>query len=131
MPEPTVDVDLDALAPAPKRVRLAGMVWRLPGDMPMPLFMRTQGYEARVAAGEDEAGMLLELQGEILELFRVHQPKLTKLPQIGLVQLLRALGQIYGGGPAGEAPPPNRAARRKRTTTRTTSKSRPKRPPAI
>lgn len=125
MTEPTVDVDLDALAPAPKRVRLAGKVWLLPGDMPMPLFMRTQGYEARVAAGEDEASMLLELQGEILELFQVHQPKLTGLPQIGLVQLLKALGQIYGGVPPGEVTPPNRAARRART--RTPSSTRPTR----
>src|SRR4051794_35129170 len=114
MAEPTVDTDLDALAPAPKRVRLAGKIWKLPGDMPMDLFMRTQGYEARVAAGEDEAAMLLELQQEFLDLFKVHQPTLKKLPNIGIVQLLRALGQIYGGTPPGEATPPNRAARRAR-----------------
>jgi hypothetical protein len=114
----TVDVDLDALAPAPKRVKLAGKVWKLPGDMPMELFIRTQAYESRVEAGEDEAQMLMELQGEILALFKVHQPTMKSLPPIGLVQLLRALGQIYGGEPPGEqTPPANRAARRARTRT--------------
>lgn len=122
----TVDVDLDALAPTPKRVRLGGKVWQLPGDMPMPLFMRTQGYEARVAAGEDEGQLLIELQAEILALFQVHQPKLTELPEIGLVQLLTALGQIYGQ--LGEATPPNRAARR--ASTRTTSRAPRTRAPA-
>lgn len=92
--------------------------------MPMGLFMRTQGYEGRVEAGEDEATMLLELQGEILELFQAFQPKLTQLPPIGLVQLLKALGQIYGGAPPpGASAPAIRAARRARTRTPSNGKT--------
>lgn len=120
MPTP-IDIDLDALAPPNKRVKLAGKVWQLPGDMPMELFIRTQGYEARVSAGEDEAQMLVELKDEILALFKVNHPELKELPQIGLVQLLRSLGQIYGGQ-TGEAPAANRATRRARTRTPSSKK---------
>jgi hypothetical protein len=122
----TVDVDLDALVPTPKRVRLAGKVWELPGDLPMELFLRTQAYEQRIAGGEPEVNLVRELNAEILELFRVHQPGLERLPAIGLVQMMRALGQIYGpGAPPGEATPPNRAARRQRTRTASPARARP------
>lgn len=116
MTDSTVDVDLDALAPVAKRVRLGGKVYRLPGDMPMPLFMRIQGYEQRTAAGEDETILLGELSGELLTLFQVYQPALKTLPDMGVVQLLASLGAIYGGA-VGEAPAPNRATRRQKTKT--------------
>lgn len=129
-PPQTVDVDLDALAPAPKRVKLAGKVWRLPGDMPMDLFMRMQTYGPRLLDGADESELLAELQGELLALFQEYQPTLKKLPAMGFVQLMRALGDIYGPGePPGEAAPPagNRVARRARTRTPSKAPS-PRRP---
>jgi hypothetical protein len=130
MTDSTVDVDLDALAPAPKRVRLNGKVWKLPGDLPMELFFRFQGYEQRVEAGEDEYEIVKEITAEIVALFQVHQPTLKKLPPLGLKQLVQVIGSVYGGQvPPGEAPPPNRAARRQRKA-RTTSKPRPSRPRA-
>lgn len=121
-----VDVDLDALAPRPKRVRLGGKVHRLPGDMPMGLFMRIQAFGQRVAAGDDETAMLAELSDELLELFQVHQPQMKTLPPMGITQLLQALGAIYGGGP-GEAPAQTRAPRsRKKTPSATASSRRPR-----
>lgn len=110
MPE-LIDADLDALAPPLKRVKLGGKVWKLPGDMPMPLMLRIQNYGARTEAGEDETALLAELQDELLALFKVHQPTLKELPEIGVLTLLQSLGAIYGGA-VGEAPAPNRAARR-------------------
>jgi len=127
MAEPLVDVDLDALAPAAKRTRLAGKIYKLPGDMPFPLFLRIQNYEARVEKGEDETTLLSELHDELLALFQVHQPTLKKLPEIGVLTLLQSLGAIYGGGAAvAPDPTPNRAARRqkKRTPSSTARPSR-------
>jgi hypothetical protein len=98
-----VDVDLDALAPPLKRARLGGKVYRLPGDMPLVLFFKIQAFGQRVERGEDEMAMLTELSEELLALFKVHQPTLKALPDMGVLVLLQALGAIYGGGP-GEAP---------------------------
>lgn len=115
MAEP-VDVDLDALAPLPKRVKLSGRVYKLPGDMPMPLFLRIQNYEQRIEKGESEGLLLGELQDELLSLFQVYTPALKVLPEIGVLTLLQSLGAIYSGGAVGEAPP-NRATRRERKRT--------------
>jgi hypothetical protein len=131
MAEPLVDVDLDALAPRPKRVKLAGKRWILPGDMPMPLFLRIQNYEQRVDKGEDEGALLGELSDELLGLFKVHQPTMKELPEMGVLTLLQSLGAIYGGAVGelpqqGPATPPQRkrtpskprAAKRARATSR-------------
>lgn len=119
----STDVDLDALAPIPKRAKLGGKWHKLPGDMPFPLFLRIQGYEARVEKGEDEGGLLSELSDELLKLFQVHQPTMKVLPEIGVTVLLQALGAIYGGA-VGEAPAPNRATRRQKTKTPSATKPR-------
>lgn len=116
MTEPLSGVDLDALAPVPKNVKLGGRWHKLPGDMPLGLFLRIQAYEQRVDSGEDEAALLGEMSDELLTLFQVHQPKMTKLPEIGVLGLLGSLGAIYGGT-AGEPPAPNRQARRQRKKT--------------
>jgi hypothetical protein len=115
-----VDVDLDALAPAAKRVKLDGKVWKLPGDMPLSLFLHLQAYEQRIEAGVDETVLLEEMAGNLLELLQVHQPQLKALPKIGLQTLVKALPAVYSGAAVGEQKP-NRAARR--TTTKTRSGS--------
>jgi hypothetical protein len=117
MASPLVDVDLDALAPRPKTIKLASKIWKLPGDMPMPLYLRIQAFESRVEGGEDETIMLSELHGELLTLFQVHQPTLKALPEIGVLVLLQSIGAIYGGGNPGEPAAPNRATRRQKKRT--------------
>jgi hypothetical protein len=111
-----VDVDLDALAPKVKRTLLGGKVYRLPGDMPMPLFFEIQAFESRTAAGEDESVLLGELRDKLLTLFQVHQPTMKTLPPMGVNQLLKSMGAIYGSA-EGEPPAPNRATRRQKTKT--------------
>jgi hypothetical protein len=111
------DVDLDALAPRPKKVKLGGKLYKLPGDMPMPLFLRIQAFGQRTEQGEDETVLLSELHEELLGLFKVHQPALKALPEIGVLTLLQSLGAIYGGGAAADPTPANRQARRQRKRT--------------
>jgi hypothetical protein len=131
MTEPLCDVDLDALAPAPKRVRLGGKIYKLPGDMPMDLYIRIQSYGQRLEAGADETSMMQQLADDLLTLFQVHQAALKALPSIGVVGLVQALPAIYGRGGLGElAPPvaaPNRATRRAKTRT-PSSKPRARKP---
>jgi hypothetical protein len=121
-----VDIDLDALAPTAKRVKLDGKIYKLPGDMPLSLFLRIQGFEQRVAKGEDETILLAELSGELLTLFQVYQPTLKALPEIGVLGLLGSLGAIYGGA-VGEPPAPKRAISpaKKRTPSKPKAPRRP------
>jgi hypothetical protein len=129
MPEPLADVDLDALVPRIKTAKLNGKLYRLPYDMPMPLFMKLQGFENRAEKGEDEIVMLAEVQAELLALFQVHQPTMKTLPPMGVQQLLLSLGAIYGGA-VGEAPPPTpqKPRPRKRTPSKPQARARAKRP---
>jgi hypothetical protein len=125
-----VDVDLDALAQPPKRVKLAGKVWKLPGDMPLELFFKVQSFEHRVDAGEAETAVLQEIHDELLALFQVHQPGLKALPAMGVLDLAQALPRIYAGGAVpGEAQAETPTPRsRKRTPSRPAAPSRAARP---
>lgn len=109
-------VDLDALAPEPITVKLAGQQYRLPGDIPMPLMLRLEQ-----AAGSEVSGDLLhDLYGDLLGLFQVHQPELTELP-IGTTQIIRAIPAIYYGvEPDPPKPAKKPAAKRKSAGTRST-----------
>lgn len=124
----SVDVDLDALAPVPKRVRLAGKVWKLPGDLPMELLMQLEQFEARSNKPEaDEYALLRDLQDVILGLFQVHQPTLRKLPTMGLFGLLRLIREVYGTDQLGEATPPRPAGGRSQKPRSSSSSRRPAR----
>src|ERR1700745_540521 len=85
-----IDVDLDALAPKPLRVRLAGDVYKLPGDLKVPLMLKLKSAEGRPFDGDYVGG----LYGDVLGLFQVHQPELEDIP-IGLQQLVRAIPALY------------------------------------
>lgn len=124
MTEPLAEVDLDALAPRPTRVKLGGKWWTVPGDMPMPLFLRIQGYEQRVDSGEDETAILTELQDELLALFQVHHPALKVLPEIGILTLLQSIGAIYGGAVGEPTPAQTTVPQRKRTPSKPAARAK-------
>lgn len=115
----TTLTDLDALAPDPKPVKLAGREWLLPADIPIPLMLKVEQL-----AGEEITDELVRgLYTDVLELFQVHQPELSELP-ISLRQLLAAIPVVYYGAQpagAGDADPP-----RKPKAAGTKSSSRPK-----
>lgn len=125
MAEPLTDEDVSALALPVKRYEVAGKAYRFPGDMPLELFLWVQHLEAR-AENEDEMALLQELCEKLLDLFHVYQPKLTKLPPMGVRETFEFLGRIYGGGVAAPDPTQNRVTRRskKRTPSSTGPRSR-------
>ena len=94
--------DLDVLLPQPIKVRLDGKVWTVPGDLPAPTYLRLRQLAAEGDVDDDEEAQLAvmaELYDMLLDLFRVHQPDLVELP-MGVAQLVRAVGVIYGDAPA-------------------------------
>ena len=118
MPEANI-IDLDALVGPPKKVRLAGEIYKLPADLPAPLFLKISTYADSELS---EAEMAEDLSEELLELFRVHQPDVESLP-IGIAQMVLAVPQIYQGGGAAES---EGGTRPSRAGTRSTRSRKPK-----
>jgi hypothetical protein len=105
----------------PKQVRLIpdGPIYRLPPDVPVPLMLRLEHH----ADGEVTAEFVQDLYDEILELFRVYQPDLDRLP-IGLTQLLTFVRTVY----AAEEPEPDPPAPPKRAAGTASTKKPARRP---
>jgi len=90
-----VALALDALAPEPKTVRLAGRTWLLPADIPLSTVVRITRFAAAGEAEVDDTRLPGELVDLLLELFRVHQPDLETLPALTLKQALTLLDELY------------------------------------
>jgi hypothetical protein len=115
--------DLDVLAGPDRKVKLAGKMYVLPGDIPVELFLRIAGYEKRLDEGTDEAELILELNDAVLELFNVvplqRKTAAVKSLPIGLRQLVQAVGVIYrGAGDVAAADPPPVGKRNGTASTR-------------
>lgn len=119
-------IDLDAAAPEDLGVKCGGKIYDLPGDIPIPDFLEIERAVA-VLEGREEApegttatDALQRLYDLVLDLFRVKQPDLEKLP-IGPVRLGALIVQIYSAagdadGAGGGRPP--------KASTRSTSRSK-------
>lgn len=129
MPATITDLsDLAGVGP-PKQVRLVegGQVYKLPADVPSPLYLKLVEFQNRKDEELDDAGeqeIVAELYEEVLELFRVHQPSLERLP-IGLTSLIRLVPAIYGKADeeAAAAARPTRAAGTKSSSPKKRSRS--------
>ena len=98
-------IDLDALVSAPKKVKLGGKVYTLPGDLPADLYLEINQY---ASDGRSEAEQFAALNDRVLELFQINHPELKTLP-LSLSQLMLAIPTIYSGGETeDDAPPPPR-----------------------
>ena len=61
--------DLDALVPTDKQVLLGGKMYKLPGDIPLEIFVRVN--KAGTLEDEDEAAAMDELIGALTDLFSI------------------------------------------------------------
>lgn len=122
-------VDLDELLPEDITVRVRGTGYQLPGDMDVEQVFRL--FELYLALSkiesDDPAAMFAEVKGrfgdinaELLDLFKIRQPDLEKLPFgiRGIGAMLRlVLEQL--GLKITETDPPTPSPRPKRTTPKT------------
>jgi hypothetical protein len=126
---PSEIVNLDELIPDDLTIRVGGQDYELPGDIDtettfkLDKLMRKLGEaETKVASAdvtdedrETAEKLTLEAQEIVLELFRIKQPDMEKLPfgARGFSQVLaRILMRLGWGDLEVSPPPPNRAARR-------------------
>lgn len=97
---PTEIIDLDELVAKPKRVKLGGQDYTLPGELPVPLYLRLRAEEQATAEAEesgekiDQDRRVEDLNELLLDLFRVHQPDIESLPA-GLVQMFTIIPRVY------------------------------------
>ena len=87
-----IDLDAAGVIAVPKTVRIAGVEYRLPGDIPATLYALLLELQASPDAETPElVGALLD---EMLAAFQVFQPEMTRLP-LGIRELTGAIGVIY------------------------------------
>lgn len=89
----TTITDLDAIAGPDKQVQVGGVVYKLPADCPIDLYLKLKHYGAQEEL--DDETVVEDLYGELLSLFQIRQPKLERLP-IGVTALMQAIPRIYG-----------------------------------
>lgn len=104
-------IDLDSVLGKPKVVQLDGKRYKLPADLPAPLFLKL----AAGSADDFSAETVRELYEDVLALFRVHQPDMDDLP-VGMVQMYTIIPRVYMG--SDDADPPPKAAAGTRSTSR-------------
>lgn len=120
MSQEITDLDASGVLAAPKRIRLHGVEYTLPGDVPAPLYVQLIGAADR----PDDKDLTKDIYREVLALFRVYQPDLESVP-LGLNEMTRVIGVIYSGqavvtdGGDEEGP-----TTRKRSSTKTRARSR-------
>lgn len=114
-------IDLSDFVDEPKQIRFenGGEVYKLPADIPVPLYIRLTTLQDEEL---DEQEATQEIYHELLDLFRIHQPDMEKLP-VGMGQLLAIVPRVYGGAQA----PEEGGDRPSRGGTKTSKKGKPKR----
>ena len=93
-------VDLDAAVPENLAVKCGGVIYDLPGDIPIPDYIEIERLVDALNDPEAEGSgqeRLQELYDRVLELFRIKQPDLEKLP-IGPRRLGVLVVSLYSGG---------------------------------
>lgn len=121
--------DLDEACPETLPVRLNGVIYQLPGDIPIPDFIELERLvndledpEAEGTGGEK----LQALFDKVLELFQEHQPNLAPEDlKIGPKRLGALIVALYNGAADGEGG--DDGAHPPKAGTRSTSKTRSKR----
>jgi len=119
-------IDLDALLPADKTVKLGGVEYVVPGDMPLSTFLRMQRV-SQLEDADDEGQMVNELTEAAVELFgwkiaegdQAARSKLRRdIEALGIQAFLGLFSAIYkeeqdedptSGTPGSETPPPQEA----------------------
>jgi hypothetical protein len=89
-------IDLDTVLSEDVIVRLEGKEYQLPGDVPVPMWLRiSQAADAfRESLNDDSTGSdtLIDLYRAVLPLFQIYQPDLEEIPMSGR----KLLALIFG-----------------------------------
>lgn len=115
MPPSENITDLDVLVPSPKRVRLGGVVYRLPGDMPLETFLRINALASAEGEGRSLESAVEDTIDAIIDLFtrealpeaNVDRAKLrSDLTARGFDFVMSLMNHVYPAAADDEVEPP-------------------------
>lgn len=113
-------IDLDAALPEDKQVRISGKVYRLPGDLPVELYLRIQRASKNLGTDGTDAS-IEDIRDSVLALFQSRDKTIKALPpEVGLAQMVTLITRVY----AGEEEPNPRRTRGGATSSKPASRSR-------
>lgn len=121
-------IDLDELVPETVDVKMGGQVYKLPGDIPVPDYLRIaklwDSLQEEPEEG-DEDPRLKQLYDAVLELFQKEDSKIKDLP-IGPKRLGLIVVTVFAGLPGEEQEPEGngKAAGTKSSSRKKPTKSR-------
>lgn len=97
-PKQKVDLDLDAIAPPNRTVRLGGNVYELPGDMPIESIVRAMQLQGQMESEDEEESLaaLNDLLEIIYDLFRSANDDFVPMP-LSLGNVMNILGLVLSG----------------------------------
>jgi hypothetical protein len=125
-------VDLDIAAPPDRRVKVAGNIYRVPGDPPTGWLLAFRSLTARFAdESADELEIVAQLRDALVDLFCLRQPDkeqevLEGVDSLGVPVLVQAVNSIYTAteAPIEEEQPAARPTRPAGTRSTSPSKRR-------
>ena len=91
MAQKLIDLDKAGILSEPVTVVMRGKKYKLPGDIPAPVFVRIQQV---ASAGEPDEVVAMSLVEELLALFQQYQPTMERLP-LGLNEMVAVIGYVY------------------------------------
>lgn len=97
-------IEVDELIGPNKKVRIAGQVYDLPGDIPIDTFLEIANMEERLEDEDvDEAELMISLRDRVSELFLLCDPEFEWPPTLGVTATVRLVGLVYRGAAARDA----------------------------
>lgn len=121
-------VDLDDILVEDVTVKLNGVEYLLPGDVPIEQLLTLQAAWDRMIDGDASLENVGVLSSAALALFRVRQPELVDLP-IGIRQIGKLVAGVYGTDDVEDgAGVPTSAPAKRAGAARGTTRRSPKQP---
>lgn len=112
--------DLNVFVGPPRKVKIGPKVYELPRDIAAEIYLEIIELQQRGDDLDDDDKLVRQLRDEILELFQVHQPDMTRLPAaVSIPLLVQMIGRVYGDDEPEETtgPPPRSSSPGKSRTT--------------
>lgn len=100
-PEQKVDLDLDVIAPPPKTLRLKGVVYEIPSDIPVVTLVQIVQMREKIEAAEngsvdEQVEAVQGLFDVVMNLLRAERPDMPELT-VSVEQLMYIVGMILSG----------------------------------
>jgi hypothetical protein len=123
---PVEIVDIDAVLPEDRELKIAGHGYRIPGSPPMEWYLWLRQFLRRIntAGYELVDDDIAEGYDHVLELLRIRKPALTTVPELSPAHIFAVLSGAYASIEEEDAGPPQKRTRGATASRQTRSRRR-------